>query len=303
VQTGQYAVAVRVTDNGGATARARAFISVIAAEPVLASGVDADGDGIDDDVDGFGDDDGDGIPNYLDAYEQPTDGYLIQNQAGDFDLNGVLRNVRLIQTEPGLRIRKGPVAIYGNVSGILVSESHVMDYAGGNNVPVSSADDNMSNIGGLYDFEIYNMLPGTTARVVLPLSARILEGATYRKFSLRNGWRDFSTAGDNAIASTRAIRGVCPAPGHASYRGGLNAFDNCVQLTLVDGGPNDADGATDGVIRDPGGVAIIDPAPGPEQQEPEDGGGGGLLHPCWLLLLMLWSALRTRGLRKNDVNI
>jgi hypothetical protein len=173
----------------------------------------------------------------------------------------------------------------------------VIDYADANNVPASSADDDLANIGGIFDFEIYNMPAGATARVVLPLSARLLVGSSYRKFSLQDGWQDFNTSGANAIASTRSTNGVCPAPGDSSYSSGLNAFDNCIELTLVDGGPNDADGIANGVIRDPGGVAVIDVSPGPGSEEVEDGSGGGMLHPFWLLLLGLWSVSRVRRFR------
>ncbi|HEX5055265.1 MAG TPA: choice-of-anchor V domain-containing protein [Gammaproteobacteria bacterium] len=299
---GPHSVAVEVTDSSGARATAEVFLYLIQAAdaPVLLSGFDADADGIDDDVDGLSDDDGDGIPNYLDAYEQNTESNLIQNQTGDLDTLGRLQNVRLIETQPGFRIRKGPVAMHGNASGIMVSADTIVDYADANGVPRSSANDDMTNIGGIYDFEISNLLPGATARVVLPLPARILEGADYRKFSLRHGWQDFDTSGANRIASTRSVGGLCPAPGHSSYRSGLNVFDNCVELTLVDGGPNDADGEANGVIRDPGGVAVDDPSPGPEHEEPADGSGGGVLHPFWLLLLALWSGLRVyRGRRSR----
>ena len=50
--------------------------------------------------------------------------------------------------------------------------------------------------------------------------------------------------------------GVCPAAGSASYADGLTAGHHCVQLVVEDGGANDADGLANGVIRDPGGVAM-----------------------------------------------
>ena len=49
---------------------------------------------------------------------------------------------------------------------------------------------------------------------------------------------------------------MCPAPGHESYRPGLAAGAHCLQLTITDGGPNDADERADRVVRDPGGVAV-----------------------------------------------
>jgi hypothetical protein len=301
---GGHSVAVEVTDSGGATVSAEVFLYLIAASDLPTFIADTDSDSFSDVAEGYSDDDSDGIPNFLDAYEQPGQSNLIQNQVGDSSVlfPGVqLADVRLIQTEPGLGIRKGPVAMHNNASGIMVSEDDVMEYANAYNVPPSSGADHRSNIGGLFDFEVYGLLPGATARVTLPLSARILGGAVYRKFSLRDGWRNFSNAGNNAIASARGVNGVCPAPGHEAYRNGLHIFDDCVELTLVDGGPNDADGEANGVIRDPGGVAVNDPSPGPEQEEAEDGSGGGVLHPFWLLLLMLWGGLRIARRQQSGV--
>ena len=49
---------------------------------------------------------------------------------------------------------------------------------------------------------------------------------------------------------------MCPAAGSTLYRPGLNAGDNCVQLWLQDGGPNDADGIANGTVRLAGGLAV-----------------------------------------------
>jgi hypothetical protein len=77
----------------------------------------------------------------------------------------------------------------------------------------------------------------------------------YRKL-LFGAWQDFSAVGQDAIASAPGADGVCPPPGSGAYRPGLASGDGCVQLSLTDGGPNDADGYADGVIRDPGGLAV-----------------------------------------------
>ncbi|HEY3488461.1 MAG TPA: choice-of-anchor U domain-containing protein, partial [Gammaproteobacteria bacterium] len=302
---GMYPTTVQVTDNGGASRTAEVFISVLADAPDLDDGNDADGDGIDDDDEGYSDDDGDGIANYLDAYEDTaTQSHLIQNQVGDDadpDEDGMqLQNVKLIQTEPGLGIRKGPIAVFNNVGGVMLGISDIIDYVDFYAFPTAATDD-MTNVGGFYDFEIYGLQPGRSARVVIPLLTKLLSGARYRKFNLDDGWHNFSTAGGNAIASTQSTSGLCPAPGHASYRSGLHAFDDCVQLTLVDGGANDADGTADGVIRDPGGAAVSDPSPGPDAgAAPDDGSnGGGILHPLWLLLLALWGIFRNFRIYKS----
>jgi hypothetical protein len=96
---------------------------------------------------------------------------------------------------------------------------------------------------------------GGQANVVLPLRYPIAPGAVYRKH-LFGVWHDFSATGGDAIASAPGGDGACPPPLSGAYRPGLAAGDACVQLTLADGGPNDADGLANGVIRDPGGLAV-----------------------------------------------
>ncbi len=123
-----------------------------------------------------------------------------------------------------------------------------------------------SCVGGCFDFDITGVSKGGSAQVVLPLSVAIPPKAVYRK--LVNGtWRNFLTTGTgmNAlkggqIASAPGGAGTCPAPGDPAYTSGLTAGDFCVQLTLNDGGRNDADLTKNGVIVDPGGVAGA-PAP------------------------------------------
>jgi MYXO-CTERM domain-containing protein len=52
------------------------------------------------------------------------------------------------------------------------------------------------------------------------------------------------------------IEGTCPELGSDSYTLGLTTGDDCVQLMIEEGGPNDADGLVNGTLVDPGGFAI-----------------------------------------------
>ena len=79
----------------------------------------------------------------------------------------------------------------------------------------------------------------------------------YRKFDAANGWSPFVIDAANAVASAPGELGICPAPGSSDYQPGLTAGDHCVQLSIEDGGPNDADGTANRVIRDPGGAAMV----------------------------------------------
>jgi MYXO-CTERM domain-containing protein len=59
----------------------------------------------------------------------------------------------------------------------------------------------------------------------------------------------------NAIASASAVDGACPGLDSDAYVSGVNAGDNCLRLTIEDGGPNDVDMTANGTVVDPGGIA------------------------------------------------
>ena len=106
-----------------------------------------------------------------------------------------------------------------------------------------------------YDFEISGINAGDSVRIVLPQASAIPKNARYRKYSAESGWNDFVEDANNFVASAQGLLGVCPAPGDASYLPGLNEGNFCVQLTIEDGGANDADNEANSEIIDPGGVA------------------------------------------------
>ena len=120
---------------------------------------------------------------------------------------------------------------------------------------------------------------GQSVKVVIPQAARIGADAVYRKYHLDSGWQDFVEDASNRIASAAGSRDSCPAPGATAYQPGLQQGHYCVQLTLQDGGPNDADGRANGVIKDPGGVGLspqaADNVTGSTSSGDGGGGGGG----------------------------
>jgi len=91
--------------------------------------------------------------------------------------------------------------------------------------------------------------------VIVALKAPIPADGIYRKFK-DGAWADYVVDTGNLIASALGSEGACPAVGSSQYITGLTVGDNCVQLTIVDGGPNDADGVANGMIKDPGGIAV-----------------------------------------------
>lgn len=112
-------------------------------------------------------------------------------------------------------------------------------------------------VGGCFDFRVTGVTAGSSVRIVLPLSATIPAGAVYRKKSASGTWADFSTTSGNAIASATPISaGVCPEAGSTSYSSGLTTGNQCVQLTIVEGGANDADSVST-TVSDPSGVGVV----------------------------------------------
>jgi hypothetical protein len=77
-----------------------------------------------------------------------------------------------------------------------------------------------------------------------------------------------------------------------AYKDGLQQGPYCVQLTLQDGGPNDADGRFNGVIKDPGGVGLSLQAADNVTSSAFSGGGcvagnRGKVDPLLPMLLLL----------------
>ncbi len=62
---------------------------------------------------------------------------------------------------------------------------------------------------------------------------------------------------NNGLASAPGEKGICPPPGDEAFTEGLTEGHWCVQLTIEDGGPNDADGNINQSIDDTGGLATL----------------------------------------------
>jgi hypothetical protein len=152
---------------------------------------------------------------------------------------------------------------------------------------------------------VTGLTDGATVDVVLPLSAAITADAVVRKFA--NGeWRNYSFLGGDAVASAPGGPGTCPAPGDGAYQSGLNEGDFCLQLTITDGGRNDADGTANGRILDPVGLAGAPAETASEAVaigDPSTGGGCTLSTTAtanqrldlWLLAGLLgWLGLRRK---------
>ena len=293
---GNYQIAVSVSD--GVNQVSNTATLVVSTEPPLLSATqDTDGDGTDDATEGRSDHDGDGIPDYLD----PVDDSILQN---GHVLNSSGNNFfRLMTTTPGLRLVIGQFAIEALTPPQPDAPIKVGAAIFPDDLP---SDPGFNFVSGVYDFEIRGLSAAQRAgQVVIPLTSAISENVTYRKFA-KNVWDDFIETATDGIRSARSdeTTGECPPPGDAAYENGLIPFMDCLELTLTDGGPNDADGEANGVIKDPGGVAVPASASSDSTTSTADNsspGGAGALGWEWLILLapLPWLHHRHKQGQKN----
>ena len=104
-------------------------------------------------------------------------------------------------------------------------------------------------IGGCFDYQVTG-LTGPATTVILPLSEPIPGLAKLRKWN-GSAWVDFVIGVNDSVSTAASTAGVCPGSG---YSQGLVSGNDCVQLVISDGGPNDQDGTVNGTIVDPVGV-------------------------------------------------
>ena len=238
---GTYTLKVMVTDDGltPLTTTLSTGVLVKAKAESLSASSDLDGDGLSDAEEGYSDSDGDRISDYLDNSSEKA---LLPS-----DLNSPQ-----LQTSGGALLRLGDIAVNAEVRGAEISSKHIEGFAA-----AAGADgvDRYYFTRGIFDFEVYGVSAGSSAAVVIPQLAAIPPEAMYRKFSLTSGWQNFVYNERNTVKSAIGELGICPAPGSDAYVDGLREGSFCVELTLDDGGPNDADAQLNGVIKDPGGIA------------------------------------------------
>ncbi|WP_417658063.1 Ig-like domain-containing protein, partial [Pseudidiomarina aestuarii] len=256
VEVGIYTVAVTVTDDGDPSLSSREFIYVDVRNtlPLLGDG-DANGNLLPDSVDGWGDDNNNGIPNYLDPFGVCD---VIPERLNEGELFA-------IEAEPSLCIRKGPIAMEVAMGALQV----FMDDTNGENVVAAMAmvreladglvpeDEFYTNVGGIFDAMITEMqTPGQTLRLAIPQRQPIPSGAVYRWLSPVDGWQTFSVTEVNALFSAAGEPGFCPPPGSELWQPGLAEGHHCVQVQMADGSTEDADLLANRVALLVGGVAV-----------------------------------------------
>ncbi|NRF13674.1 beta strand repeat-containing protein [Vibrio coralliilyticus] len=242
---GSHELSVVVTDPVGTTVTISREISIRSTLPTLSALTDSDGDGNDDLSEGFGDSNGNGIPDYLDSISSSSQIYSDSVH-------------HLAYTETGLLFVLGDVPYVNGQDFIGVSMDNIVDHY---NLSEQQQDGDYQYPSGLFDFEVQQLRLAASAQIVLRLSSAIPANAIYRKYIESKGWFTFVEDANNALASAASVSDDCPAPGNVSFKSGLNQGDDCIQLTIEDGGPNDADGKVNGIVNDPGGIAVASTTP------------------------------------------
>lgn len=242
---------------------------------------DDDGDGMDNLSEGYGDIDADGIPNYLDNSITSTN--AIENQTVD------LKTSRYIETDPGLHIALGGTAVAAEKSGVLIGLKDIIDHGGASGNAVANAATDYIFLSGLFDYEISGLTDDiTSVHVVIPLQSAIQADAVYRKYN-SSGWFDFVVDDENELRSAAGKDGSCPQPASNLYLPGLTVGHLCLQLTVQDGGANDADGVRNFVVKDPGALAIA-PEPAEVAKVPTASGRAGSTSLWFIVLLSITTA-------------
>ncbi|WP_199528734.1 Ig-like domain-containing protein [Pseudoalteromonas sp. bablab_jr010] len=218
-------------------------LTIVDSMPQLSS-EDTDFDGIPDNEEGYGDADNDGIPDYLDADSLALN--VVQEKLNESEFF-------LMETEPGLQLSLGHVAFVAHGTNTGVSVQEVLHY--GNYGSGATADAGFDYASGVFDFNVSQIpVAGQSVGIVIAQFAPIPSNAVYRKL-MHTGWTEFVVDSRNSIASAPGAEGFCPPPHDAQYTQGLTEGHWCVQLTIEDGGPNDADGKVNRIIEDPSGIA------------------------------------------------
>lgn len=124
-----------------------------------------------------------------------------------------------------------------------------------------SDDPDYDAVSSVFDFSVSGLGVGGTAVVTLNLGQAMPAGAVYRKFTHTSGWFTFDTSAGDTIESGASVSGDCATAAGVTYAAGLAAGNDCIRLTITDGGSNDGDRSLNGTVFDPGVVAVPAAAP------------------------------------------
>lgn len=215
----------------------------------------------------------------------------------------------VIQAESGLNLRLGVAAYAKGAHNPLLSQQDVFLYGGEAGSMVDTADQAAGSFqvpDRLFDVEVRGLsVPGGTVPVVFPLPDAIDENSILTVFDAEAGWREFAISDQDLVRATQRIDGVCPAPGHSAYRTPWEAGDDCIEVSVTDGGSNDLSAEANGVVALRVGVGRVDtetdgqdeteggstssPSAGQAGDGSQSSGGGLMVFLPFLLFLYICS--------------
>lgn len=226
-----------------------------------------------------GDNDWDGIPNNLDTTRLPhlIPGYpvhyysslkdkILRNQHGaqaaqlGWSMQSATSNINypmLIAAAPGLKLSAGNTHLETyesteNATLPMADFTFYDDIAATGPVNLSDATNHL-----LVSLKISQMaVAGGNAQLVIPQPEIMDNQQSVYSYTPAFGWRTFLEDNNNVVATSMRLGDYCPPPGSSNYQPGLQAQFECLQLTLEDGGPNDADGYRNGNISFNGGTLV-----------------------------------------------
>lgn len=261
---------------------------------------DANGDGVGDACSPDADGDGDGYPFDLDDVD--TDARRLPLAIAASGMVDVASG--LVESTDALSL--GPVARAGDGSGALgvtMTDAEFTRRAptvhGGVTV---IADSTVVVRDSVYDIVARDVSGASRLRFTLP--ANLPNEPVLQTWSPTDGqWRTFVPSGDDMLASAVAPQGRCPVISSAggNFNDGLQQGLRCLDLSIADGSPVDADPATGRVgfvfriasaVGD--GVVMDDPLTTPSKKK-----GGGASGVWFLLAGLLVSLLRRHRSRRG----
>ncbi|TPH12124.1 Ig-like domain-containing protein, partial [Litorilituus lipolyticus] len=242
LEMGIYSLTFNVSDNKEPVGVDSETIHIeVVAELADLTSKDSNKNGIPDNVEGHQDSNGNGIADYLDR--DGNCNVLLQQSEQNFS--------HLIETQAGICLRRGQFSLGDSSGGAQIISNE--------NTPV---DPNAMNSGGIFDYVAYNIeKAGSSIAVVIPQEKAIPDNALYRKYSTVNGWNTFVENERNSLWSTQGEPGYCPPPSPSPkgivWSSGLTAGHWCILQIIEDGGENDDDFIANGIVVDPGGIAVM----------------------------------------------
>lgn len=250
---GGYTVELEAGSPGGTT-RSQLSFRVLESGPTLSDMLDTDGDGAADAVEGFGDADADGVPDYLDPFRI----------AFALPLTPGFEPPAVVESRPGARLVLGPVAIGAGADGAGVEAADIAAAAEvtPDTVPFTAALDVIAP----------DLVPGDSALFAFTVPSGFPADGQLRIWG-PNGWQDFVPGTGERVESAADI-GTCWAPTSDAYRA-PQIGHRCLRVSVRDGGPNDRDGQADGRVWVLAALGVRTGGGAVDAGSPADGGATG----------------------------